>query len=73
MIQMGKLTRLFNFTDGEVKGLIKHCIHLPTETGYETAARQLNNRHENPLYLLASCRKEIMKVLQLCVKARDIF
>ena len=56
---MGRLTRLSNFTGGEAKGLIKRCILLPPQTAYETAVRQLNNRCENPLYLLASCRKEI--------------
>ena len=39
--------------------MIKHCIHLPRETGYETAIRLLNNRYGNPHYLLASYRKEI--------------
>ena len=57
--QTGRLTRLLKFTDGEAKELIKHCIHFPPETGYETAMRLLNNRCGNPHYLLASYRKEI--------------
>ena len=57
--QTGRLTRLFKITGGEVKESIKLCIHLPLETGYETAMRLLNNRHGNPHYLLASYRKEI--------------
>ena len=57
--QMGRLTRLIKFTDGEAKELIRHCIHLPPEAGYETAVKPLNNRYGNPHYLLASYRKEI--------------
>ena len=56
--QTGKLKRLLKFIGGEAKDLIKHCIHLPPETGYETAVRLLNNRYGNPHYLLASYRKE---------------
>ena len=57
--QTGRLTRLLKFTGGEEKELIKHCIHLPPETGYETTVRLLNNRYGNPHYLLASYGKEI--------------
>ena len=46
--QSGSLTRPLKFTGGEAKELIKHCIHLPLETGYETAVRLLNNRYGNP-------------------------
>ena len=58
-VQVGRLTRLLKFTGGESKELIKHCIHLPPETGYETAVRLLNNRYGNPHYFLAAYRKEI--------------
>ena len=57
--QAGRLTRLLTFTGSEAKELIKHCIHLPPETGYETAVRLLNNRYGNPHYLLTSYRKEL--------------
>ena len=57
--QTGRLTRSLKFTGGEAKELIKHCIQLPPGTGYKTTARLLNNRYENPHYLLASYRKEI--------------
>ena len=57
--QTGRLARLLKFTGGEAKELIKRCIHLPPETGYETAVRLLNNRYRNPHYLLALYRKEI--------------
>ena len=39
--------------------MIKHCIHVPPETGYETAVRLLSSRYGNPHYMLASYRKEI--------------
>ena len=57
--QTRRLTRLLKFTGGEAKELIKHCIHLPPQTGYETAVGLINNRYRNPLYLLASYSKEI--------------
>ena len=57
--QTGRLTRLLKFTGGEAKELIKHCIHLPPKTGYETVVRMLNNRYGNFHYLLASYRKKI--------------
>ena len=57
--QKERLTRLLKFTGGEAKELVKHCIHLATETGYETAMRLLNNRYGNLHCLLASYRKEI--------------
>ena len=69
--QMGRLTKLLKFTGGETKKLIKHCIHLPLETGYETAVTLLNNRHGNPHYLLASYRKKIKALLS--VKPGDAF
>ena len=67
--QTGRLTRLLKFIGGEAKELIKYCIQLPLETGYETAVRLLNNRYENPHYLLASYRKEIKALPS--VKAGD--
>ena len=62
---MGRLTRLLKFAVGEAKELIKHCIHLPPETSYETAVKLLNNRYGNPHYLLASYRKEIKALLSV--------
>ena len=59
IIKTGRLTRLLKFTGGEAKELIKHCTHLPPETGYENAVRLPSNSHGNPHYLLASNRKEI--------------
>ena len=55
--QTRRLTRLLMFTGSEAKELIKQCIHLPPEVGYEIDVRLLNNRYGNPHYLLASYRK----------------
>ena len=56
---VGRLTRLIKFTDGEAKDLIKHCIHLTPDIGYDTAIMVLNKRYGNPYLLLASYREEI--------------
>ena len=56
---VGRLAQLIKFTDGEAKNLIKHCIHLTPNTGYDTAIMLLNKRYSNPHLLLASNRKEI--------------
>ena len=55
--QTGRLTGLLTFTGGKAKKSIKHCIHLPPETGYETVVRLLNNKYLH--YLHAPYRKEI--------------
>ena len=56
---VGRLAQLIKFTDGEAKDLIKHCIHLAPNTGYDTAIILLKKRYSNPHLLLASNRKEI--------------
>ena len=56
---VGSLTRLIKFTDGEAKDLIKHCIHLTPDIGYDAAITLLNKRYGNPHLLLASYRNEI--------------
>ena len=63
MDPVGRLTRLIKFTDGEAKDLIKHCIHLPSESGYDTAVTLLNKRYGNPHSLLACFRKEIKQLV----------
>ena len=54
-----KKTNLIKFTDDEAKDLIKHCIHLAPDIGYDTAIILLNKRYGDPYLLLASYRKEI--------------
>ena len=50
----GRLTRLINYTTGEAKDLIKHCIQQPSAEGYENAMELLENRYGDPLKILAS-------------------
>ena len=61
----GRLTHLINFTDGEAKDLIKNCINLTPDIGFNTAIMLLNKScNGNPHSLLASNRKKI-KLLAL--------
>ena len=56
----GRLTHLINFTDGEAKDLIKNCMLLTPDIGFNTAIMLLNKScNGNPHSLLASNRKEI--------------
>ena len=55
----GRLTRLINYTTGEAKDLIKHCIQQPSAEGYENAMELLENRYGDPLKILAIYRREI--------------
>ena len=57
----GRLTRLINYTTGEAKDLIKHCIQQPSAEGYENAMELLEKRYGDPLKILASYRREIKK------------
>ena len=54
-----RLTHLIKFTDGEANDLVKHCIHLTSDIGYDAAITPLNKRYGNPHSLLASYRKKI--------------
>ena len=47
-IWVGKLTSLKKFPDGEAKDVIKHCIHLTPDNGYNTSITLLNKRYGNP-------------------------
>lgn len=42
MNQMGEVNNIIKFTGGKTKELIKSCIHLPHETGYENVMMLLN-------------------------------
>ena len=59
-----RLTNLIKFTDGEANDLIKHCIHVTPDIGYDTAITLLNKRYGNPHSLLASYRKEVKLLLR---------
>ena len=66
---VGRLTCLIKFTDGEAKDMIKHCIHVTPDTGYDTAITLLNKRYCSFQSLLPSHRKEIKP--QALVKPGD--
>ena len=50
----GRLTRLIKYTMEEPKELIKHCIHLPHDRGYQTAVTLLEKTYGNPHKILSS-------------------
>ena len=50
----GRLTRLTKYTMGEPKELIKHCIQLPHDCGYQTAVTLLEKTYGNPHKILSS-------------------
>lgn len=39
---VGRATRLIKLTDGEAKDMMKHCIYLSPESGYQTPMVLLN-------------------------------
>ena len=47
----GKLTRLINYTSGDARELIKHCIQLSSNEGFKV--------YGNPNKILASYQKEV--------------
>ena len=55
----GRLTRLIKFTTGEARELIKHCIQLPHNRGYQHARALLERTYGNPHKILSSYQKEI--------------
>ena len=61
----GRLTRLIKFTTGEARELIKHCIQLPHNGGYQHARALLERAYGNPHKILSSYRKEIKEWSQL--------
>ena len=44
---------------GEPKELIKHCIQLPHDRGYQTAVTLLEKTYGNPHKILSSYRREV--------------
>ena len=55
----GRLTRLTKYTMGEPKELIKQCIQLPHDCGYQTAVTLLEKTYGNPHEILSSYRREV--------------
>ena len=65
----GRLTRLINYTKGEAKELVKHCIQQPTDVCYDNAKNLLMGRYGDPHKILSAYRLEIKKWPQ--VRQRD--
>ena len=61
----GRLTRLIKYTVGEPKELIKHCIQLPHNRGYQIAVTLLEKAYGNPDKILLSYRKEVKECQQI--------
>ena len=55
----GIITRLIKLTTGEARELIKNCIQLPHNTGYQYSRGLLERTHGNRHKILSSYRKEI--------------
>ena len=62
----GRLTRLMQFTTGEARELIKYCIQLPRNRGYQHARSLLERTYGNPHKMISSYRKEIKEWSPLC-------
>ena len=50
----GRLTRLINYTKGEAKELVKHCIQQPTEVCYDNTKNMLMKRYGDPHRILSA-------------------
>lgn len=54
---VGRLIIPIKLADSKIKDMIKPCIHMSLEGGYQRAMMMLNRRYGNPHSLLASFRK----------------
>ena len=55
----GRLTRLFKYTVGEAKELIKHYIQIPHDKSYKYAKSLLEKTYGNHHKILSSYRKDV--------------
>ena len=56
---IGKLTWLIKYTKGDAKEMVRNCIQLPAEIGFETTKRLLTKRYGDRYKIIAAYRKEI--------------
>ena len=61
----GMLTRLIQYTDGELMEMINHCIQQPVSMGYKNARSSLEENYGNQYYIVEAYRKEINSWPQL--------
>ena len=63
--ERGKLTPLIKYTKGDTKDMVKNCIQLPTEDGFQTAKHLLNERYGDPHRIIAAYCGEIKQWRQI--------
>ena len=55
----GRLARLLQYTSGNAKEMIKHCVQEPPTIGYQHAKKILVGKYGNPYHIKVEYRKEI--------------
>ena len=56
---LGKLARLIQYTRGEAKELIQHCVQMPQPDGFNTAKELLTKEYGEPHKVTAAYMKEL--------------
>ena len=69
----GKVTRLIKYTAGDAKEMVKKCIQLAAEIGFETAKRLLTERNGDPNRIVAAYRKESKHWPQIKAGDADVY
>ena len=54
-----RLVQLFQYTKGEARETIKHCIQQPVDTGYDRAKLLLEQHYGDPHRILVAYKREI--------------
>ena len=62
---IGRLTRLIQYTRGEIKDLIKNFINDTPEYGHNNAMAVIHRQYRNPHTLLSSYRREVRQIVPL--------
>ena len=57
----GRLTRLLQYLRGEPKELVKGCIHLPADEGFDQAIKLLKKRYGDPFRVYSEYMRELEK------------
>ena len=69
----GKMARLIKYTTGDAKEMVKKCIQLPAEIGFETAKRLLTERNGDPNRVIAAYSKESKHWPQIKAGDADVY
>ena len=57
----GRLTRLLQYLRGEPKELVKGCIHMPADEGFDEAKKLLKKRYGDPFRVYSEYMRELEK------------